>query len=260
MAEDVTTTTTTTTTEPQQQQSMNVQQSTTGAQVNVNQNNVTDANDLLTQVATEGQTDTQPTEPNNNKAEGQTDGASSLAQAQQSLDAAEKDLTQKGVDFKALEDEYQRTGALSADSYNKLANAGYPKEVVDGVLNGWSAAADAFVSQVVTAAGGDAELSRMQKFVATQGDAYIKAYNDAINTNDIGKIQLVFDGIKAKMTQVYGTSNPTLMGTTAGAMPQQTQGYETTDEMIKDMADPRYQKDMNFTREVYRKVKNAKFY
>lgn len=257
MAEEVTTATTAEVTA--QQQSMSVQQETTGAQVNVNQNNVTDANDLLTQVATEGQSQ-QTQETVSNKEEGQTTSTSSLEQAQKSLDAAEQDLTQKGVDFKALEDEYQRTGSLSADSYNKLANAGYPKEVVDGVLNGWSAAADAFVAQVVTAAGGDAELARMQKFVSTQGDAYIKAYNDAINTNDIGKIQLVFDGIKSKMTQVYGTSNPTLMGTTAGALPQQSQGYETTEEMIKDMADPRYQKDMNFTREVYRKVNNAKFY
>lgn len=240
---------------------MTVQQETTGARVDVNQNNVTDANDLLTQVATEGQTTQQtPNEPNKEEEGGQPDGSSSLAQSQQALDAAEKDLTDKGVDFKSLEDEYQRTGSLSADSYNKLANAGYPKEVVDGVLNGWSAAADAFVSQVVKTAGGDDELARVQKFVSTQGEAYIKAYNDAINTNDLGKIQLVFDGIKAKMTQVYGTSNPTLMGTTAGTMPQQAQGYETTDEMVKDMADPRYQKDMNFTREVYRKVKNAKFY
>lgn len=260
MAENVTTTTTT---EPQQQtQPINVTQTTTGATVNVNQNNVTNTNDILEQVATEGTTQqTQVSAPAETKeGETTTDGASSLAQAQKSLDAAEHDLTQKGVDFKALEDEYQRTGSLSADSYNRLANAGYPKEVVDGVLNGWSAAADAFVSQVVQVAGGDTELERMQKFVSTQGDAYIKAYNDAINTNDIGRIQLVFDGIKAKMTQVYGTSNPTLMGNTAGTMPSQSQGYETTDEMIKDMADPRYQKDMNFTREVYRKVKNAKFY
>lgn len=256
MAEETTTTTTVAT----KQQPMNIEQTTTGAQVNVNQNNVTNANDILEQVATEGTTQqtTEPQEGGKKTEDGNS--APSLAQAQKSLDAAEQDLTTKGVDFKALEDEYQRTGSLSADSYNQLAKAGYPKEIVDGVLSGWSAAADAFVAQVVTAAGGDSELDRMQKFVATQGDAYIKAYNDAINTNDIGKIQLVFDGIKAKMTQVYGTSKPTLMGTSAGTMPQQTQGYETTDEMIKDMSDPRYQKDMAFTREVYRKVKNAKFY
>lgn len=254
------TTATTTTPGAGQATEVNVNQSTSGAQVGINKDAVENANDILAEVATEDKQHPGTPQSTQNMDSTQMDAPTQLAQSQKALDAAEADLVSKGVDFKALEDEYQQTGALSADSYNKLATAGYPKEVVDGVLNGWSQAADAFVNQVVTMAGGEQEFTRLQQFVATQGDAFVKAYNDAINTNDLNTINLVMSGIKARMQQAYGTTNPTLMGNTAGALPQQAQGYETTDEMIKDMSDPRYQKDMKFTREVYRKVKNAKFY
>lgn len=237
----------------------NITTNTTGATANINNsaNQSADPDQLLNSVANEGnnQQDTQ-------QQNGNTDTNAlnqQMTQAQQTLNAAEKDLEGKGVDFKALENEFQTTGALSADSYNKLANAGYPKEVVDGVLNGWQAAADNYVSAVTNIAGGQDELTRIQDFVRSQPKEVMDAYNAAINSENIGQIKLVFDGIRSLMTKTYGTANPTVMGSTGGAGIGVT-GYETTEEMVKDMSDPRYQKDMKFTREVYQKVKNAKFF
>lgn len=235
-----------------------VTNNTTGATTNINNNanQNTDPDSILTSVAGEG--NQQQNQQNVNNAN-TGDLNQQMAQAQQTLNAAEKDLIGKGVDFKALEDEFQTTGALSADSYNKLATAGYPKEVVDGVLSGWRAAADNYVSAVTNLAGGQDELSRLQDFVRSQPQEVVDAYNAAINSENLGQIKLVFDGIRSLMTKAYGTSNPTVMGSTGGAGTGVV-GYETTDEMVKDMNDPRYQKDMKFTREVYQKVKNAKFF
>ena len=54
-----------------------------------------------------------------------------FAQQQQATEELQKDLAERNVDFKALEDEYNKNGQLSSASLEALANAGYPKEVVD---------------------------------------------------------------------------------------------------------------------------------
>lgn len=244
----------------QQTEETNITQQTSGATVNVNTAQIENTDNILNEVAGEGQQEQQQTSTETTQTpQGTNEAQTNLQKAQASLNSAEQDLISKGVDFKALEDEYQQTGKLSESSYNKLANAGYPKEVVDGVLNGWSLSADQFVTQVVQLAGGDAELARLQDYVRSQSDDIINSYNDAINSNDLGRIQLVFDGIKARMTKAYGTANKTILGNT-GVNSGSAVGYESTQEMIKDMSDKRYQVDMAFTKEVYRKVKNAKFF
>lgn len=244
----------------QQQDTTVVQHQTSGAQLSVNQNQVTNANDILDEVAGEGKESTPtPQQQQPQQTEG-VEAQTQLQQARGAIEAAAKDVSAKGVDFSALEQEYQMTGALSADSYNKLAQVGYPKEVVDGMLNGWSAAADAFVSSVENLAGGTQGLQQIQAFVSSQGDNFIDTFNRVINSEDLGQIQMMFNGIRSQMQNTYGTSNPNLMGHSSGGVAQAPVGYETTDEMVKDMSDPRYQKDMKFTKEVYQKVKYAKFF
>ena len=178
-----------------------------------------------------------------------------LADARQALDDAQADLATKGVDFNAMEQEFTKNGSLSTDSYSKLEAAGYPKSVVNGVIAGWQAAADRYVNTVTDMAGGQEDLQKMQQFVLSQGNEMRQAYNDAINSENLGQIRLVFDGIKAKMTAAFGTTKSTIIGNSAAT--GESAGYQTTAEMIKDMSDPRYQKDAAFTKEVYRKVKNS---
>lgn len=204
--------------------------------------------------AQEGQQQQQQT--NNNTQ--QTTVNQQLNEAHSALNAAEEDLKAKGVDFTALEKEFQDNGELSQQSYQQLQNAGYPESVVKGVLTGWQAAADHYVSEVTNLAGGKENLSRMQQFVLSQGQTMKNAYNSAINSEDLGQIQLVFAGIKSQMDKTYGTSKSTIIG---GAAPSVShEGYQTTQEMVKDMSDPRYQTDAKFTEDVYRKVKYSKIF
>jgi len=185
----------------------------------------------------------------------QGDAAQQLQGAKQALNDAQADLATKGVDFAAMEQEFTKNGSLSSESYSKLEAAGYPKSVVNGVIAGWQAAADHYVNSVTDMAGGKEDLQKMQQFVLSQGDEMRKAYNDAINSENLGQIRLVFEGIKSKMTAAFGTSKRTIIGNSAAT--DTSVGYQTTAEMIKDMSDPRYQKDAAFTKEVYRKVKNS---
>lgn len=170
-------------------------------------------------------------------------------------DDVKKDLETKGVDFDALAKEYENNGALSAESMDALAKAGYPESVVNAYLNGLQALNDRFTTAVKGFAGGEEGFNRLTEFLKTQPQDVINAYNATIQSGNLGQIHLMMDGLVSKMTQKYGTANPTVMGgasANAGA-----EGYTSMEQMTKDMSDPRYQVDPQFTRTVMQKIKNA---
>ena len=203
--------------------------------------------------STETQTDTQEESP-----KGEQTSEQQLTTAHNALDSVEKDLVSKGVDFAGLENEYMNNGGLSQQSYETLEKAGYPKAVVDGMLAGWEAASTRFVNDVYALAGGQEEFARIQQFVSSQNQDVINAFNATLDSENIMQIRMALEGIKGQMVKQYGTQRPSIVGNAAPSVDRS--GYESTDEMIKDMSDPRYQKDAKFTREVYRKVKYSKLF
>lgn len=219
---------------------------------------------VLDDVANEDKqaTDTQSTETQTGTQEeapkGEQTSEQQLTTAHNALNSAEKDLVSKGVDFAGLENEYMNNGGLSQQSYETLEKAGYPKAVVDGMLAGWGAASARFVNDIYTLAGGQEEFARIQQFVSSQNQDVINAFNATLDSENLMQIRMTLEGIKGQMVKQYGTQRPSIVGNAAPSVDRS--GYESTDEMIKDMSDPRYQKDAKFTREVYRKVKYSKLF
>ena len=166
------------------------------------------------------------------------------------------DLAAKGVDFDELAKEYEAKGELSEASLKKLADANYPKPVVDAYLEGLAARTDKFVATVQGYAGGAEEFGRLQTFIQGQGQETIDGFNAAINSGNLSQIKLTIAGLKAEMAKVHGTTNPTIMASRQvnNAEPQ---GYTSYEAMTKDMNDPRYNVDPAYTRMVYAKVKAA---
>ena len=203
--------------------------------------------------STEMQTDTQEESP-----KGEQTSEQQLTTAHNALDSVEKDLVSKGVDFAGLENEYMNNGGLSQQSYETLEKAGYPKAIIDGMLAGWEAASTRFVNDVYALAGGQEEFARIQQFVSSQNQDVINAFNATLDSENLMQIRMAIEGIKGQMVKQYGTQRPSIVGNAAPSVDRS--GYESTDEMIKDMSDPRYQKDAKFTREVYRKVKYSKLF
>lgn len=254
------------TTQQESQQTQNgatVQVTTGGTQIAVKDTS-SNVNDVLDKVVNEDtpkepQQGTEGVKTEQTPQTQQTESSEQgLQDAKNSLDEAEKDLTAKGVDFNALEEEFTNNGSLSQESYNKLANAGYPKAVVDGIINGWQAASDRFVNDVMNIAGGKDEFQKLQQFVSTQPQAVIDGFNAAIDSNNLGQIQLAIAGLKSQMVQKYGSNRPIINGNASPST--HVEGYTSRDAMIKDMSDPRYQTDPAFTEEVYRKVKYSKLF
>lgn len=173
------------------------------------------------------------------------------------LESAKTELEGKGIDYAALEAEYNEKGELSSDSYKLLEEKGYPKALVEAAIAGWQAKADAFANKIIEDAGGINEYKRIQKFVQSQGKGAVNAFNAIVNKDDLSVVSSYIAGVKAQMVAQHGTANPTLGG--SGNVGK-SKGYTDANEMIKAMSDPRYGKDPNYMQEVERKVAASKFF
>lgn len=172
--------------------------------------------------------------------------------------AIKDDLQTRGIDFDALASEFDKNGELSADSLAKLEKAGYPKPVVDAYINSMNANAEKFVNAVKDIAGGEQGYQQLVQFISqTQDAATINAFNNAIQSADLGQIKLAVTGLQALMQAKYGTTNPTIMAHSVAGRPV---GYQSQQELIKDMSDKRYQTDPKFTNEVVQKLKYSRLF
>ena len=225
-------------------------------EVSVNEETITQAEETQPEEQQQGNsTDTtQPTETTQQQGSTQQ----SLDQANTADDALEKDLTSKGVDFKALEDEYLQNGELSNETQQKLAQAGYPKEIIDNYIRNVEREAQAFVSTVKGFVGDEEDWNTFVSFVQSQGDNAITLMNDAINTGNLAIVEATVGHLKTQMVNTYGTNNPTLMsgGSATGSVQE---GFASSYEMQQAMSDVRYGRDRAYTQMVEQKVINSKF-
>lgn len=174
-------------------------------------------------------------------------------QHMETLKALEKDLRNKGVDFKQAVKEYEQTGNISDRTIANLVNAGYPKEVIESFLQSRAVLEERFTNAVFEAAGGEQEYFQLTSWAGNHlPDNTLKAFNKAIDSNDIAMISLMLSGIKAQMVSQRGTNNPSILGSTGGAAP--SKGFDSKAEMIKAMSDPRYGRDSAYTRSVEQKM------
>lgn len=182
-----------------------------------------------------------------------------FAQQQQATEELQKDLAERNVDFKSLEEEYTKNGQLSSASLEALANAGYPKEVVDAYISGVEATQEKFYNAVVGFAGGEDEYRQVAQFVSSQGDKAVQDFNDTINTGNLGVINMVIQGVKASMKAVNGTTNQVILGQSTGGTADNTNAYLSKQQMLDAMNDPRYDKDPIYRKQVEQKIINSNF-
>lgn len=171
--------------------------------------------------------------------------------------ALEADLTSKGVDFKALETEYQDKGVLSPESLAALKEAGYPQQVVDAYLAGMDAVNDKFATTVYGLAGGKEQYEQLTAHIRTLGQAHVDAYNQAIAVGNTVQIGMILAGAKAQLVATRGTQNATILGTKTSATPQA--GYANRKEQIAAMSDKRYNREPGYTATVKAKSIASKF-
>ena len=174
----------------------------------------------------------------------------------ESVEEAAKTLADKGIDYGALSGEYEKNGVLSEDTYKQLADAGYPKAVVDTYIRGIEAANEAFVNTVYTAAGGKAEYDKLSKYIESKGKDAVEGFNDAVLNGSLSTVRMLINGFKAEMTLRNGTQKASVLGGNAG---NGNSGFANEAAMDKAMNDPRYGVDEEYTKQVTKRLSKSKF-
>lgn len=198
--------------------------------------------------------------PKEDTPESQKQVQDKVNQSKQALDEIGADLSGKGVDPEALLNEYNSKGELSAESYAKLAEAGYSKAIVDAIIAGQAAAADSFSRAILDHAGGPEAFKALTEFAQTNSPATVTAYNAAIERQDIATATALLDGLKASRDAKFGTRNPQIEARPTPSAAAKVEGYASQADMIKAMSDPRYSRDRAYTQEVERKVQASSLF
>lgn len=200
----------------------------------------------------------EPAETNNEEKADESKAVEDTIKAtKESTEEAAKTLSEKGIDYSALTTEYEEKGALSEDTYKKLADAGYPKAVVDTYIRGVEAANEAFVNSVYTAAGGKTEYDKLSNYIQSKGKDAVEGFNDALMNGSLSTVKMLINGFKAEMTLRNGTQKASVLGS---GSPAGTSGFTNEADMDKAMDDPRYGVDEEYTKQVTKRLSKSKFF
>ena len=180
-----------------------------------------------------------------------------LKSTKESVDEAAKTLSEKGIDYNALTQEYEEKGVLSDETYKKLADAGYPKAVVDTYIRGIEAVNEGFTTAVYAAAGGKEEYGKIAKYIESKGQDAVDGFNDAVTNGSLSTVKMLLAGFKAEMTLRNGTQKASVLGGGTGAS---TSGFANEAAMEKAMDDPRYGVDEEYTKMVTKRLSKSKFF
>jgi hypothetical protein len=195
--------------------------------------------------------------PRENQKPDQTQGEPSESSSSDEPSGFQKEEVQsaleaKGLDLSEFEAEFMEQGQLSEDSYTKLEQAGFPRQLVDAYITGQQALAAQFQNQVFSLVGGEEAYTKMVQWASQNlSDAEKRAFNEVLETGDLAKVQLAVEALHSR----YMKANPSAPNLLSGQPPTSSvAGYASRAEMIRDMQDPRYEKDPAFRKLVEQRV------
>ena len=171
------------------------------------------------------------------------------------LEIAEKAVDNAGLDMSNLADEYAQNGQLADKSYEALEKSGIPREYVDQFIAGQKAIGEQQTNTVKDMVGGNEAYDEMAKWASdNMSEGEKKAYNTAVNSQDMDTVKLAVESLKAKYQTANGTEPNLVQGK---ATPATEQGYASWAEVTQAMADPRYAKDPAYQAAVKAKISNS---
>lgn len=158
--------------------------------------------------------------------------------------------------FSDFSKEYAEKGQLSDDSFKKLKEMGYPKQVVNAYIEGQKALAERGTQSLMTDIGGQDGFKEMHDW-ATQNltQDEIDSYNSILDTGDQRQASFAVKGMYARYKSASGNKPKLVSGSqTRGS----TQAFRSIAEMTRAMSDPRYKSDPAFRKDVERRLENSK--
>lgn len=161
-------------------------------------------------------------------------------------------VTAAGVDFDAMQTEYNTNGELSEATYTRLSEAGFPKGLVDGWIAGQKALATQATNNILSEVGGEKVYAKATEWAATNlSEGERAAYNKVVANGTVDEVVFAMKGLIARSGVTEVTTPPPSekmvdgSSSTAGVTP-----YGSVDEFKADMRNQAYSKDASFRAKV----------
>ncbi len=170
-----------------------------------------------------------------------------------SKEIAQEIASEAGIDYSAMQDEYQESGSLSQETYDTLSEAGIPTEMVDAYIAGQEALSQNTIQSMYSIAGGEQEYGDMVSWAQENlRESEIEAFNNSLINESTSHFAI--NGLYARYNADKG---PNLVKGSTSNRP--SGGFASTQEMMVEMAKPQYKKDPAFRAEVQRRVAVSNF-
>jgi hypothetical protein len=157
------------------------------------------------------------------------------------------------VNFAGLQSEYAEKGALSDESYKALEAVGLGREAVDGWIAGQEALAQKAITEAHTAVGGKETFDSMLQWAGANLNADERAAFDSAVVGNPAQRSMAISSLHARYTAAVG-NDPKLV---RGGGSSEAGAFQSRDEVVRAMSDPRYAKDTAYRAEVERKLANS---
>ncbi|MER9205200.1 hypothetical protein [Mesorhizobium sp. M0771] len=170
---------------------------------------------------------------------------------------AAEDATKKaGLDLSTVSQEYLDKGGLTDETYTKLDAAGYPKEMVDIYIEGLTNRLNVTSNAAYDVTGGQEGYGEMIDWaIANLTEDEQGAFDRAVNSNNKATVLMAVKGLKATMdaaVKANASEEPAEQISKGGKTPTTT--YESLDDYMADLNDPRYDTSETFRRKVMEKL------
>lgn len=162
-------------------------------------------------------------------------------------------LAEKGLKLQDFSEEFAKSGQLSAESYDKLAKAGYDRDLVDNYIAGQQARATQFEDSIKAEVGGDETYVAMTEWAkANLTPSEIAAYNAAVSSGNADHAKLAALGLSAKYQKAVGSDPQRLLGGQGGTSSSDV--FESMAQVTAAMKDPLYKSDPAFRAKIQAKL------
>lgn len=170
--------------------------------------------------------------------------------------AAEDATTKAGLDLAAVSAEWATNNGLKDETYAKLAEAGYPREMVDIYIEGLTQRTNATVNKAYDLVGGQEAYSEMIGWAANSlSEAEQSAFNQAVNSNNPQLALMAVQGLQARWAgalQQETSQEPEV--TIGGKGRVAADVYQTLDDYMADLNNPKYDTNETYRRQVMAKL------
>lgn len=174
---------------------------------------------------------------------------------------------ESGIDPWVMNDHFmENDGTLTNEMYDQLNEAGFSDTIIDAYLGGLRAQAgqadlveapilsDSEISEIKNLAGGDQGYEQVTQWASENlSEADVEAFDEVINTGNKAAVRFAVKALVSQFEDAMGRDADLVTGksTNKGAP------YRSMAEVVRDMQDPRYERDEAYRMDIMQKLERS---